>query len=142
MSVETELCLGNVIKFRGVPFGDLYVAAIVIRRQDVPSVSDVIAAASGNQVYKIARLSISIDRPPVRLHLAIDPHRTMTSIDREYLYPTDYMPRFKPSSFFKNAYDAVLDNFYYQIALNTLPGDAVFLEFNGGRPFSGEIRVL
>jgi hypothetical protein len=141
MSVETELRLGNIIKFRGVPFGDLYVAAIVIKQQDVPSVSDVIAAASG-QLYKIARLSISIDRPPVHLHLAIDPHHTMASIDREYLYPTDYMPRFKPSSFFKNAYDAVLDNFYYQIALNLLPGDAVFLEFNGGRPFGGEIRVL
>jgi hypothetical protein len=142
MSVETELRPGNIIKFRGVPLGDLrYMAAIVIRRQDEPSASDVVAAAGGRQLYKIARLSISIDKP-VRLHLAIDPHHTMALIDREYLYPTDYMPRFKPSSFFKNAYDAMLDNFYYQIALNTLPGDAVFLEFNSGRPFSGEIRVL
>jgi len=138
--INAELRLGSAIKFYGMPNGDLrYIAAIAIRRQDVPSDSVVMSAASGKLKYTTVRLSIFIDNRPVHLHLAIDPHRAMASIDREYLYPTDYMPFFRPT-FFKNAYNAVLDRFH-QIALNTLPGDTIFLAFSSGKPFSGEIRI-
>jgi len=139
---EVRICEANNIPITGEPMGDIhYSSAVVLTMPNEPDVADVIRVARGEWIYRIMRISLSIDRPSIGMHLAVDPHPSFTCIRREYLYPTDIMPQFK-EGMFKGTYNAVLENYYYQIAVLMLPGDKIFMSLYSKEPFRGELRIL
>ena len=132
----------NNIPIVGEPAGDLhYSSAVVLSVSNEPGTADIIRAARGEWIYNVLRMSVSIDRPPIGIHLAIDSHPSLAHVRREYIYPTDIMPQFR-SALFEGSYNAFLENFYHQIAVLTLPGDKVFMHFFNKKPFRGELRIL
>jgi hypothetical protein len=139
MVIETE-CKDETIPITGEPMGDLnYSVAVVLTMPDIPN-ELVLRAAKGEWIYKLVRMSISIDKPPVAMHLAIDSHPQLLAIRREYLYPTDFMPKFRVRN--EGSYDTILTNYYHQIAVLALPGDRVFLHFYSKEPFRGQLKLL
>jgi len=145
MVIETEICQTNRIPIAGRLLGDLngglnYSAAVVLTMPDIPNELDVLRATKGEWIYKLVRMSISIDKPPINMHLAIDPHPQLLAIRREYLYPTDVMPKWRMKS--EGSYDTILTNYYYQIAVLTLPGDKIFAHLYSKEPFRGEVKLL
>jgi len=141
MVIETEICQTNRIPIVGRLLGDLnYSAAVVLTMPDIQNELDVLRAAKGEWIYKLVRMSISIDRPPINMHLAVDPHPSLIHIKREYLYPTDVMPKWRMKG--EGSYDTILTNYYYQIAVLTLPGDKIFAHLYSKEPFQGELRML
>ena len=125
------------------PMGDLmHLWAVELVRNDEPSTQDVVKLARGEWLYRIARFSISIKNPPVNMYMSIHSHHAIHNIKREYLYPSDFPVGFRKARFFEGAYYASLENYYYQVAVVTLPGDRVFVELYNKQPFEGQLRIL
>jgi len=122
--------------------GDLrHMWAVTLRRPDEPTVEDIIKAARGAWTYRILHMSLYVERPPVDMHMTVAPHRALYAIKREYLYPTDLMPRFRETAF-ENSFTATLDHYFAWISIPTLPGDKVFIDINGKYQFRGTLRML
>ena len=124
------------------PMGDLFHswAALFVHGNE-PGVQDVVKLAKGEWLYRIFTFSVSLDSPPVRMHMSIHTHHTMREVRRGYLYPTDFAPRLE-QGMFDGAFSATLTNYYHQLAVATLPGDRVFLHLHSREPFRGRLHTL
>jgi hypothetical protein len=125
------------------PMGELmHVWAVELVRIDEPSIKDMLKAARGEWLYRIERFSISLKNPPVEMRMSIHTHHMLHNVRRGYLYPSDFPVKFRESGFSEGAYHATLENYYYQVAVATLPGDRVYIKLYSRQPFEGQLRIL
>jgi hypothetical protein len=137
--VKLDVKAYDEVEIVSEPAGDLrHMWSAVFERSDKPTVQEV---AGGGWMYKILRFSVYIQNPPVDMYLSVHTHHALSAVRRGYLYPTDYPPRFE-EMMFSGAYKATLSNYYYQVAVATLPGDRVFITLESKEPFRGALRTL
>jgi hypothetical protein len=140
--VALDPAVRREVEIAGEPMGDLmYSWAAAFARGDEPSAQDIARVARGEWMYRILRFSISLRDPPVNMRMSVHTHYALHNVKRGYLYPSDFPVAFRETAF-EGAYKATLTNYYYQVAVATLPGDRLFIHLYSRRPFRGELRIL
>jgi len=138
---EVKLCSEREVRITSEPLGDIWqVWSAKLRRQDAPTVAEILRASEGRWMYKPVRLRLTVDDPPVLLWLSVHTHPTLKGIKREYLFAETTVPLFKHDTF--EMFKAELTGHMHQIVLLTLPGDEIFIDIWAKHKFSGSLETL
>jgi hypothetical protein len=139
---QVKICEADRISIKSEPMGDLFhSSAVSLYRADEPGPEDVVKIAKGGWPYKLLWLAIYVGKPPVHMRLDIHTHHSLLALKREYVAPLlTYAPL--QEEVLEGTYSALLNNYGYQVALLTLPGDRIFMHLYSRHGFQGELSVL